>query len=464
MWEFEVAVVVAMVAINSIFAAFEIALASVSLPRLKTLAREKRRGAGAALRMKQDIEGSLAVVQLGITLVGAIAAATGGASAEEQIAPWLLEAGMAPALIEPLAIVLVVLPLTALTIVFGELLPKLFALRNAEWVCLRMSTPMSWLSKSVWPAVWVLESSASGLMNLTERMWKPRVSEDGRTEAAELQELKAVAQLARTARLIGRREENIILNAARLSSRTVREILLPAEHISMLDADASIATCLIAAHLDMHTRFPVTEKHGDPQGIIGYVNFKDIIAPLRDGAAEPKLRSIMRNVMFLPDDAAISSALESLMRARSHIAIIRERQGKVLGLITLEDIIEEMVGDIQDEYDLLPVHVVPTSGGWIVGGGVALDRLHELTGVDLSLDQPPSGPARHLSAWAIGHLGHPSTGGETLMRHGVRVALRKLRRQQVLEAHVSRIAAPSGTAAAAPPDLAPAPDATPRAS
>jgi putative hemolysin len=239
-WSIELVVMTVMVLINAVFAAFEIALASAPVTRLQILARQNRAGAAAALSMKQNMEGSLAVIQLGLALVGAIAAATGGAGAEEEIAPILQHAGLSPGLARWVSLAFVVFPLTAVIIVVGELAPKLFALRHREWVCLRLSPLIRWLSFSLWPAVWVLESSAKGLMNWGERRWKPGFHGDLKTESSELQELRAIASLARTARLIGSREENIILAAARLSSRSVREILLPAEHISMLNV---IWTC-----------------------------------------------------------------------------------------------------------------------------------------------------------------------------------------------------------------------------
>jgi putative hemolysin len=436
-WGIQLAVMAAMVAVNGVFAAFELALASVAIARLSVLARENQRGARAALRMKQDMESSLAVIQLGVALVAAVAAATGGVGAEETIAPALQAAGLPHSLAAVLAVAIVVLPLTALTIVFGELAPKLFALRHKEWVCLRLAPVMTWLASSIRPAVWLLESSATAVMNLSERTWRPQRHGYTKAEAAELQELHAIAGLARAARLIGAREESIILGAARLSSRPVRDILLPAEHISMLDAGASINDCLVAAHLDMHNRFPVTERAGDPQAIIGYVNFKDIVAHMRINPREPSLRGILRPLLSLPEDLPISSALESLMREHAHISLVRDPAGKVLGLITLEDIIEELVGDIQDEYDLLPVHATRSGTGWILGGGISLARLQELTGLDLAADPPPGG-ARTLSGWVTGHLGRPVRGGEAVERGGTRLVVRKVRRQRVLEAQMTR--------------------------
>lgn len=211
----------------------------------------------------------------------------------------------------------------------------------------------------------------------------------------------------------------------------------------MLDMNASVADCLIVAHLDMHTRFPVTERAGDPQCIIGYVNFKDIVAHMRLAPHEPSLRAILRTIAIFRDDTPVSTCLETLMRERAHIALVRNDTGTVVGLVTLEDTIEELVGEIEDEYDRLPAHGVPSGSGWVVGGGIALARPRELTSLDLTVDLPPSG-ARNLNEWVLGHLGRPVQGGETIERGDVRIVVRKVRRQKILEAQVGRRKAPEG--------------------
>lgn len=433
------AIIAAMVLLNGLFAAYELALASVSLAQLQMLANEGRFGARAAASMKRSMEGSLAVVQLGITLVGVIAAATGGAEAQEDFAPLIrARLGTSATTSELLALMLVVVPLTLVTIVVGELIPKVFALRNKEWVCLRLSPLMMGFSYVVWPIVWLLETTVRAAVALGERFVFRNRGNTAADEVGHMQELRAMAAVARASRLIGPREERIIVSAARLSSRPVIEIALPAEHISLLTVTDSLADCLIAAHLDMHTRFPVTQRAGDPQAIVGYVNFKDIVALLRIAPKNPSIAAILRPIPLLPATQPISTVLENMMREHTHIALVRDTTGRIVGMVTLEDILEELVGEIEDEHDRLPAHVAASEAGWVVGGGISLARLREVTGIDLEADPPPNG-ARTLNQWMAGHLGRPVHGGDQLERTGLRVLVRKIRRQGVLEAQLTRL-------------------------
>jgi len=427
-------IVVLMVLVNALFAAYEIALASVTKARLQTLKDQGRFGAQAAIAMKESIEKSLAVVQLGITVVGLIAGATSGATASESLSPVLQEFGFSEHFSDVIAIAVFVAPLTIATIVIGELVPKLFALRNKEWVCLTLSPWMRGFALLAWPLVWLLESSATGVMDFSERLWSPKASHESKNEAIELQELRAIASLARTSSLIGSREENIILGAARLASRSLSEIALPASQIHVLPLNSTLSECLIAAHMDMHTRFPVAKDKSDPQTILGYVTFKDIVSVMRINPSEPSIAGILRSIPKLDQSLQISVALERLLREHTHIALVTDTDGKISGMITLEDIVEELLGDIQDEYDMLPIHAVRAGQGWLVGGGISLIRLKEITGLELE----GSEMFPNLNAWVSARLGHLPIGGDTIEHQGIRVLVRKVRRQRVLEALVSR--------------------------
>ncbi|WP_437221704.1 hemolysin family protein [Planctomicrobium sp. SH661] len=437
MWGIQFGIMLCMIVLNGIMAAFEIALASITLPRVKSLADSGRRGAKAALKMKQSMEGSLAVVQLGITFVGSIAGATAGVGAEEQLAPFFQsQLRISETASEIMAIIFVVLPLTAFMIVFGELIPKVFALRNPELVVLRLSPPMKVFSYVVWPLVWLLEGSVQQLLKWIELLRSSKSKASEVAESTELQELRASVAIARTSRLIGSQQEKIILGAAELSQRPVREIMLPTEFISFIDADLSAGDALIAAHLDMHTRFPVTERPGDPQGIIGYVMFKDIVAHLRFSPEEDTIRNIVRKINRYSADLPIAQVLERLIHHRAHIALVTDSAGQIVGMVTMEDMIEELIGEMEDEYDRLPFQAVATGRGWIVGGGLSLSALERQTGIAL----PPTESdeeIRNLNDWITARIDGPIRGSETIETSDLRILVRKTRRHKVMEAYLS---------------------------
>lgn len=434
MWTVELIVIVVMIAFNSVFAAYEIALASVGLGRLHALVRERKRGAAAALHMKQKMEASLAVVQIGITLVGATAAATGGAGAEESIEPILLGWGVSETTSQFLAIAIVVVPLVVITILLGELVPKVFALRNKEWVCLVLSPAMQWFSYCVWPAVWFLETCVTGIMKWGEQ------GRESRSEAEQevvIQDLHGAATLARLSRLIGHREESIILGASRLATTPIRRVMLPAQHIGMIAADQGLAEALIVAHQEMHTRFPVTEVVGDPQRIIGYVNFKDIVAALRLSPQDPSLRNLLRPLPSFAANTSVADCLEQLMHQRIHIALVLGTDGKTIGMVTLEDIIEELVGEIHDEFDRIPAHLVRAGQGWIAGGFVTLSQLRDESGIKLT--SVSDKPIYTLNDWIVERLGRPPQGGDEIREPDCRIVVRKTRQALVQEAYVCKI-------------------------
>jgi putative hemolysin len=454
MWSIELIVVGLMIVLNSVFAAYEIALASVGEGRLHTLEKERQGGAKAALRMKQKMEASLAVVQIGITLVGAIAAATSGAGAEEAIEPTLREWGFSAKIAQFLAIALVVAPLVVVTILFGELVPKVFALRNKEWICLTLSPFMQWFSYCVWPAVWFLETSVRGIVWLFESRKKTNDEEDDPA----IQELHSAASLARVMRLIGHRQEGIILSATRLAESSLREVMLPAQYIGMLSLGQSLGEALITAHQEMHTRFPITEEPGNPQKIIGYVNFKDIVVALRLSDKKPTLADLVRRLPSYDVDTPVADCLEHLIRERNHIALVRDTNQRVVGLVTLEDIIEELVGEIHDEYDRIPAHLTPVGQGWISGGFVSLLQLQNVTGIKLpSLGEKP---IYTVSDWIVQRLGRPPQGGDELMEDGFRIVVRKTRHIFVQEAFVTRTVTDETAMENEDADLEPAADRT----
>lgn len=433
----EIVIILLMLLLNAIFASYEMALASTSRSRLLALQQAKKKGAEQALYMKDRMEASLAVVQLGITLAGAIAAATGGASVQESIAPRLAANFGIPAVYaEVLSLLCLILPLSAFTIVFAELVPKMFALTHKEGVCMALSPAMKMITHIAGPLVSLFENAVKRIMLLSAK--KKAVLEPSLDEQQGLHELTAAVALARASRLIGAHEERIVLSAASLSTRPIRDIMLLASDISMISIHDSLSDALIKAHMDMHTRFPVCSKNNDPQSIEGYVNFKDILLAIKMNSADPTLRGITRAVMRIDQKTPISQALSLMIQSKSHIALVAGEENQILGMITLEDILEELVGEIEDEFDRLPTHIQPYGSVWLMGGGVSMKNVWATLGLpEPALEVDKKVPT--LSEWCLEKLGGAAAGGEVIQADQISVVVRKLRRKKIAEGVVSRI-------------------------
>lgn len=433
MFGYELAVIALMLFFNAIFAAYEMGLASISRARLAVLHNEKKRGATDALFMKERMEASLAIVQLGVTIVGAIAAATGGAGVQEEFAPYLHQTfGVSLISAKVLAILLLIIPLTFVTVVFAELVPKMIALRNNEAVVLKLSPYMKALSRIAYPLVAVIEATLRKVMDL--------LTPSGQMQASShkqwVHELRAAVSLARTSKLLGEREEKIVLAAAHLSTRPVRDIFIAAQDISMIYVGSSLMEALIKAHLDMHTRFPVCSVENDPQSIQGYVNFKDIVAALKVNPSDPSVRGISRPIQKVAEDTALSVLLEMMIQQKMHIVIVISQEGAVLGMVTLEDVMEELVGEIEDEFDRLPTHIHPCGEAWIMGGGVPMSTVASTAGLPWP-SASGAGRIPTLSEWCTQHARPTLRGGEAVEADNLHVLPRKFRRKKVLEATVS---------------------------
>jgi putative hemolysin len=208
------------------------------------------------------------------------------------------------------------------------------------------------------------------------------------------------------------------------------------ESISMLSAGSSLSDALLLAHLDMHTRFPICTQHENPQTIIGYVTFKDLVVALRMEPQTTKLKSIMRPIKRFRQWDSIAQVLELMIRDRVHIALVETPEGVVLGMVTLEDIMEELVGEIEDEFDRLPSHMHQTEFGWIMGGGVRMDVVASAVCGPESLVQAEL-KNMTLADWCAHILGRPVKKGETIRWEGLLVNVRKLRRQKIAESFVT---------------------------
>jgi CBS domain containing-hemolysin-like protein len=270
------------------------------------------------------------------------------------------------------------------------------------------------------------------LVHLTYLLNRP--FERRREEAGPLNTMQEIASLAALARLsdhIGAHQERLISRATKLSHTRARQVMIPVEQVSMLSTSQTPQQALAAALVDGHTRFPVYEGE-DRNRVTGYVNLKELVYRLQTIPADPSIKAIVHPVHFVSPESLAADLLKTFVDQHAHIVMVRDSEGRCLGLITLEDLIEELVGELQDEFDRLPSHVHSLGDGtWLFGGGVPMSE------VAARLDGRPAGVTGSLAAWLEQLLGEPPRPGQLARYDGLEFTVRRIRRGRVFEATVA---------------------------
>lgn len=314
---------------------------------------------------------------------------------------------------------------------FTEILPKTLGVRFNE----RLSVPFA----LAMPVLIRIMSPLTALIHLVNRPFEVRGE---RPRTAGLDELAALAGLARLSNLLNPHQERIIRATALLSKRSIVELMVPVEQITFLSTAMTLPDAIVAAHMDPHTRFPIN-RDGDRDDIVGYINFKELVYRVRTNPSDPTLAGIIRPVHFLAPETPSAEALKIFVNEHVHIAVVRDSQMRTLGLVTLEDVIEELVGDLEDEFDRLPRMVHPLSKGvWVMGGGVQMSELAA------RVEMPCQPGAQILSDWMIQKAGCVPQIGQVIKECGFDFTVRRMRRGRVFEVLVT----PEGKA---PPELKP---------
>ncbi len=328
---FELFVIILCLVINSLLAGFEMAFVSASKPQLRHLAHQGNKDAQHILSLRDKPERTLSIIQIGITLVGAIAAAIGGAGATESMTPWLVKKfELSEASSELISIVLVVIPITYLSVIFGELIPKSLALRNPILVSTKGSPWLIIAERILAPAVDVLEWSTKLVISILFR--KNRSITHFPETTVDIDALEQHHQQA-------------VLNLVHLERRLIKDILVPCADVIFLKTTDQMEDVVQVVLTSGHTRLPVR----DEEKVIGILHTKEFLA-YREGDGK-RWQSIIRpGLQVLTTDTALTS-LRLMQAKRSHLAIAYSTTGKWAGIVTMEDILEEFLGDVMDEDD-----------------------------------------------------------------------------------------------------------------
>jgi putative hemolysin len=408
----ELLIVLLLILANGFFSGAEMAIVASRRGRLRALAEKGDRRAQAALDLASSPDRFLPTVQIGITLVGTLAAAYGGDRLVSELTAWI--ANQAPpgiaAMARPIALTVFVMLLSFVTLLFGELVPKRLALRQAEAFA-RLAAPamqlFAWIAR---PLVWGMSTATSAVIFLLggRKQTEPSVSVD---------DIEHLLETGRAEGILEAVELSVASEALRLGERSVRDIMRPRIDVDALDIETPQAEIIGAIAMAGYSRLPVYE--GSLDHIIGYVSIKDALRHAWMGWPI-ELRKMLHRPIFVPETMPLDRLLELFQKERNQLAIVLDEYGGTEGLVTLEDVLEELVGEIHDEHRQADAHafVQREDGSWLVDGSVAIDDLVDRFGLK---GEPLPRDYTTISGLVLAELERIPAAGDVVTWRGLRI-------------------------------------------
>ena len=340
----ELGFIVLLVLLNGVFVAAEIALVSLRPSRVEQMLDEGRRGAQRVRRLTSDPGRFLAVVQLAVTFIGFLASAFAGVSLATSLTDLLIDIGVSPSYAGAVGLLVVTILLSLFTIVFGELVPKTLALAHPEAFALALARPVDIIGRIFRPIV--------ALLTATTRTISRAFGADVTTEAQiTAEELRLIVERGGEQGILEAEEEQMINAVIELGDRRLHEVMVPRIAIVALPASSTFDQAVDLIIEEGHSRLPVYETSVDE--VVGILYAKDLLPFLKSSPdSRPNLRTMLRTPVFVPESMTIDDLLHEFQRRKVHIAIVLDEYGGTAGLVTIEDLLEEIVGEIQDEYDV----------------------------------------------------------------------------------------------------------------
>ncbi len=403
----QLVLVAVLVLVNAAFAGTELALVSLRESQLQRL--EERSSTGALLaRLARQPNQFLATIQIGITLAGFLASAAAAVSLAEPLEGPLSFLGGAAG---PASVIIVTLILAYFTLVFGELAPKRIAMQRAEKWGMVMARPLSLLSTLTKPIVWLLSRStdiAVKVLGGDPNLQREEVSGE------ELRDMVAIHDNFSD-------DQRLIIDGAfAIAERTVDEVMVPRSEVAVVDADSTCAEALALLIESGHSRAPVAEKRNLDR-TVGMVRLRSLL-----GRGDEPVAGAVRDIPAFPDAARVLTALRTFQQDRTQMAVVIDEYGRALGIVTVEDLLEELVGEIYDETDTdLTAVITEPDGTLVLPGGFPV---HDLEDLDVEL---PDGDYTTISGLVLDELGRFPTVGETVCIDGWRLEIRQIERHRI---------------------------------
>ncbi len=398
----DVVLVVVFILIGGLFVAAEISLISLREGQLRSLSQRGRRG-GRLARLMADPNRFLGAGQIGVTLAGFLSAAFGAATLSQPFAAWLVGRGLSPGLAQAAALVLITIVITYVSLVLGELAPKRLALQRAEGIALVVAAPLDRIATVLRPVIWLLSKSTDVVIRAF------RGDPGRRGEAITQEELR---DLVAAHESLTSDERALIDDVFAAGQRQISEVMIPRTEVDFLDAGLTVSRAGRQVADSPHSRYPVVGRSQDD--VLGFVHIRDLLAPSHPAGRAATVRDVAREVVQLPGSKKVLAALSQMRREGYHLAIVVDEYGGTDGIVTLEDLIEEVIGEIRDEYDAVidaPRH--SASGEIEVDGLLNLDDFAEATGLQL-----PDGPYETAAGFVLSRLGQLPAVGDAVRVEG----------------------------------------------
>lgn len=419
---FDLILVFVFILLGGVFAATEMALVSLREGQAKGLAQRGRRGARVA-HLIANPNRFLAAVQVGVTLAGFLSAAFGAARLAKPVSESLQGAGLEQGTADTLSLVVVTLLVSYFSLVFSELVPKRLALQRAEGVSMAFAPALDRIASASRPVIWLLSRSTDLVVRL--------LGGDPKAAGSAISE-EELRGLVASHESLSRDERKLIDEVFAAGERQLREVMIPRTEVAFLEGSMTVARAAKITGTAPHSRYPVERSSQDD--LLGFVHVRDLLIPAAK-ARTTKVSDVTREVKLLPGTKKVLPALSEMRREGHHLAIVVDEYGGTAGIITLEDLIEEVIGDIRDEYDEPGDEALRFNGGEIDADGLLnLDEVEEQTGVRL-----PDGPYETLAGFVMAALGHVPRVGEAVEADGHRLEVSELDGRRVSRVRVTPV-------------------------
>lgn len=359
-------IILLLVLINGFFSMAEMAVVASRKSGLATALKDGRPGSNAAWTLKQSPTHFLSTVQIGITLVGVLTGIYSGEKFTRGLTEWLAQFDYIAHIAGELAVMIVLLAITSVTLILGELVPKRVGLTRPEAIALRIAPFMQLLSRLAYPFVWLLTATSEALVKLL----RLRSSGEHVTE----EEIKAIVQEGTLGGEVALIERDIVERVFALGDRTIASLMTTRNDIAFIDLNADDQTVVTAIDDDLHRLYPVID--GEKDNIVGVVHLKDMFRALAAGRLV--LRELLRPAYFLSESVSAYAALEKFRRARTHYALVTNEYGMVMGLVTVDDILRALVGDVYDPDERDAQVVKRADGSFLIDGEFPLVEFNML--------------------------------------------------------------------------------------